>query len=1213
MILSLLLVSTLILVFIQSAKASGGTIYIRADGSIDPPDAPIITYDNVTYTLNDNITSSADGIIVERDNIIIDGAGYTLQGTGNGSGIYLYRRTNVTGRNMQIKNFDYGIYLYHSIYNSISGNTIINNNHGIRLESVTYNNITSNTVLNNYAGIILYYSSHNSVLGNIVFDNVGHGILVAESSSNNVSNNIISNNYLGVSLYSSGSSNNNILENSVMDNNYGLWLYWFGDKIYHNNFIDNQIQAWDPWFPNTPHIFDNGYPSGGNYWSDYIGNDIYSGPYQNETGSDGIGDTLHTFPDFPGGQDRYPLVNPWTPAPPIQTWLFDSDFQYNLDDDYGTVEGSGHLSGKATLSDENLSIEGQISLSGALPSGVPEVYLIATGGQDKELAKQAVDLSGFSYWQTGTNTYNFSGQIPNVIQPINNGHYEAQALITYNTEKYEFFVNTASLINNHYFPLTTPTPPPPPPEIIPPSLIQDFSASDGADKQSTLHWTNPSDSDLAEVMIRRKIGEYPDSHWDGDIIYRNTSPIPGAEDQLVDTSLVNGRVYCYAVFSKDSAGNWNDEVLHGSNADTASPSDPANQSPFASFTYDPSQPKVGKTITFDASSSSDLDGEIVLYEWDWNGDGSYDWSKNNPQVRFIYERSGKYQVGLKVTDNDGAVSTTSINIEVAGLHFWEKIRDDFPWSDRVRQLTKEEYQYIKNQLYIFTLYDTELWWEFRNYYDIEDQEIGSTFHWYTDWDLMDVLNMEMDPEKSPGLTYGIYFTDALREMEKVELTWTQGYKIKASKYFSDLLEANSRWTTERTVKELLNLLIDMLKSMIKSTTPAVYIGVSITQLVGQCIKFGVPLSRLANLLYYNSLWRYLHDRYDGGMSHESAWEELILYPTQDYHIPTDDPEKLAITEEHFKYLYDNYGSYLGDLDTFQREVKKDLRVLLLNVLKAAHPVGRVVVVPHSPIDVRVYDPYGNVTGMINGQIWEEIPRSAYDNETGMILIFFATGDSVYEVAGKYSGEYGLEIVFPQNGEIISFTATDIPITSGSIHRCAVDWLALSQGEEGVTVKVDSDGDGVFEHTFTSDSELTQSEFLAQTVPPPLSVSITPLSASMLVGQSVTFTSTVSGGYTPYSYQWYLNSAPVSSATLNMWIFTPTTGGIYYVYLKVTDAKGNTAQSQAARIVVATVPVGGYSVPIQLPTIAKPVTPYIALLTILTAMFITIKRKTKRKH
>jgi hypothetical protein len=129
----------------------------------------------------------------------------------------------------------------------------------------------------------------------------------------------------------------------------------------------------------------------------------------------------------------------------------------------------------------------------------------------------------------------------------------------------------------------------------------------------------------------------------------------------------------------------------------------------------------------------------------------------------------------------------------------------------------------------------------------------------------------------------------------------------------------------------------------------------------------------------------------------------------------------------------------------------------------------------------------------------------------------------------------------------------------------------------------------------------------------LSASISPLSASILVGQSVTFTSTVSGGYAPYSYQWYLNGAPVSGATSNTWTFTPTAGGIYYVYLKVTDAKGNTAQSDASRITVSTVPVGGYSIPIQVQTKTEPVLPYIALIAALTAILTKIRPKTKRKH
>jgi hypothetical protein len=92
MMLSLVLISTLTLALnIQPVRASG-IIYIRADGSIDPPTAPIQRNRDV-YTLTGNITSDADGIVVERSNIIIDANGYKLQ--GNGSGCYFNLTSNV--------------------------------------------------------------------------------------------------------------------------------------------------------------------------------------------------------------------------------------------------------------------------------------------------------------------------------------------------------------------------------------------------------------------------------------------------------------------------------------------------------------------------------------------------------------------------------------------------------------------------------------------------------------------------------------------------------------------------------------------------------------------------------------------------------------------------------------------------------------------------------------------------------------------------------------------------------------------------------------------------------------------------------------------------------------------------------------------------------------------------------------------------------------
>jgi fibro-slime domain-containing protein len=78
--------------------------------------------------------------------------------------------------------------------------------------------------------------------------------------------------------------------------------------------------------------------------------------------------------------------------------------------------------------------------------------------------------------------------------------------------------------------------------------------------------------------------------------------------------------------------------------------------------------------------------------------------------------------------------------------------------------------------------------------------------------------------------------------------------------------------------------------------------------------------------------------------------------------------------------------------------------------------------------------------------------------------------------------------------------------------------------------------------------------------PPQTVTITPASVTMDVGQSQLFTSSVSGGAPPYSYQWYLNGAPVAGATSADWLFAPSSLGNYTVCLWVTCSVGASSSS-----------------------------------------------------
>jgi len=247
-----LLVAVFSVVFNVPLVRASGTIYIRADGSIDPPTAPISTADNITYTFTDNIY---DSIVVERGNIAIDGNRYTVQGSGSGNGFTLSGIKNVTIKNTNIKGFGDGLYLGHSEKNTISGNNITDNWGGINFEySCNNNTISENNITNNYVGVRLYdSSSNNRLLANNVTNNQ-YGVQVWYSSLNNTisDNNIASNRDHGVLIASS--SNNTVSGNSVSNNYYGILLYESPPNVLRNNRMNGNQYNLKIWYSELSHL-----------------------------------------------------------------------------------------------------------------------------------------------------------------------------------------------------------------------------------------------------------------------------------------------------------------------------------------------------------------------------------------------------------------------------------------------------------------------------------------------------------------------------------------------------------------------------------------------------------------------------------------------------------------------------------------------------------------------------------------------------------------------------------------------------------------------------------------------------------------------------------------------------------------------------------------------------------------------------------------------
>jgi len=337
-------------------------IYIHSDGSVEGTDS--IQRDGDLYTFTDDIYCP---IIVEKDFVIVDGAGYTLNGSVSyyREGIDLSERNNVTIKNMQICGFEYGIYLQTSSMNSIYGNNITANGFaginmaaltidsvvvGCSLNSIYDNNITCNSgegisfhtspensihdnnISNNgYDGLFLDRgSSNNTILGDDIENNDRDGIIcVIVSGSNIISGNNISNNkHNGITLTLNSNvniisenniqnnihgieinnsqypSNNTISENNITNNNVGIFIsQCSGSRIYHNNFDNNGVHFLAELGANT---LDNG--SEGNYWNNYNGAD---------SNGDGIGDTPYVIDA--DNQDNYPLMKPIV-IPEFSSW-----------------------------------------------------------------------------------------------------------------------------------------------------------------------------------------------------------------------------------------------------------------------------------------------------------------------------------------------------------------------------------------------------------------------------------------------------------------------------------------------------------------------------------------------------------------------------------------------------------------------------------------------------------------------------------------------------------------------------------------------------------------------------------------------------------------------------------------------------------------------------------------------------------------------------
>jgi parallel beta-helix repeat protein len=338
--------------------------YILSNGTVDPSTLPIVRDGNF-YTLTGDIFNYS--MIVQCDNIVINGAGYGIHGysTYYYDGIDISYRTNITIKNMDISPFGFGVRMDYGSNNTVIGNrmsaftgvsllysdnnqiigNVITDGYGVQglgsYNLISGNNFTSglsgggngmgiyltgnnNTISQNFfqeeLSIQITSSNYNTISNNTIVDG-RTGILLGRSSNNLVFGNTIKGKIdttSGALWISSDSTNNRIyanqFENNALAISLGTQIANFiynnvsNNYIYRNNFINNTQNVWIA--PGAPvNFWDNGQQ--GNYWSNFHGID---------SNGDGLSETPYVI--TANNTDHYPFMQPIdfsTSTPPSAT------------------------------------------------------------------------------------------------------------------------------------------------------------------------------------------------------------------------------------------------------------------------------------------------------------------------------------------------------------------------------------------------------------------------------------------------------------------------------------------------------------------------------------------------------------------------------------------------------------------------------------------------------------------------------------------------------------------------------------------------------------------------------------------------------------------------------------------------------------------------------------------------------------------------------
>jgi len=245
-----------------------------------------------------------------------------------------------------------------------------------------------------------------------------------------------------------------------------------------------------------------------------------------------------------------------------------------------------------------------------------------------------------------------------------------------------------------------------------------------------------------------------------------------------------------------------------------------------------------------------------------------------------------------------------------------------------------------------------------------------------------------------------------------------------------------------------------------------------SKIVGTAIGLNVPSAVVS---FTASLIRCVEEGYAEPLEEWNAGEDYLVY------LPIDLPEGLDLTikpkrgicdcewaTSPWMFCQDCPGQVQGIWKGRISDVTSEISIDIEETENWWAKIFKIF----SSAELRVYNSQGQVSGLVNGDIRQDIPNSMYDEENEAVGVFFPNDSYTSEIVGTREGNYGLQVVSVEDEECTTFTATDIPTAPGTVHLYTFDWDALSQGGEGVNVQMDFDGDGTPELNITTDSDFT---------------------------------------------------------------------------------------------------------------------------------------------